>query len=270
LAATGSYSGTITWNTGTTNMGVLHALQLTRRASGAPNTFLGYARSSSTTLTDQTAATINLNFTAVTSTATLTGTLNGPAGYPSPAITLFQQFGDTQAALWQNTTTNTVDATFPLIAAAGGTSLFASTSLDGGSSQFVQPLTGTVALDFTMPAAAVLGAPAASETGVTTSTHFTWTSAPATINEVNIDASTAGLASYRIFTTTSDVTIPVVAELTLPANQAFGWSVSAYGPNRSIDEAAAANELESVSSFDYQGPAHAKTSSPNRNFTSAP
>jgi hypothetical protein len=206
----------------------------------------------------------------VTSTATLTGTVTGPAGYPSTAITLFQQFGDQQAALWQNTTTTTVDATFPLIAAAGGTSLFASSSLNGGTSQFVQPLTATVALDFTMPAAAVLDMPAVDAPGVTTSTHFSWTSALSTINEVNITANTASLAAYKIFTTASDVTIPVVPELALPANQAFNWSVSAYGPNASIDESAAANELESVSSSDYQGAAHAKTFSPARSFTSAP
>jgi hypothetical protein len=46
--------------------------------------------------------------------------------------------------------------------------------------------------------------------------------------------------------------------------------VNAYGPNANIDEAAAAKELESVSSSDYQGAAHAKTFSPSRGFTSAP
>jgi len=66
------------------------------------------------------------------------------------------------------------------------------------------------------------------------------------------------------------VTIPVVPELTLPANQSFSWRVVAYGPNANIDEAAASNELESVSSSDYQGPPHAQTSTASRAFTSAP
>ena len=250
LDPSGTYSGSISWSSGSTNQGVLHALQLTRRASGAPNTFLGYAKSGQVTLTSGTAATINLGFASVNSTATLTGTVNGPSGYPSPLISLMQQFGSTQAALWTTTTTTTVDATFPLIAAAGGNSLFASTSLNGGTSTFVQPLTATVAVNFPMPAAAVLALPADAATGVTTATHFTWTSAASTINELDISTGTPTKAAYKIFTTSSDVTIPVVPELALPANQTFSWQVVAYGPNATIDEAAAANELESVSSTD--------------------
>lgn len=271
LSPAGTYSGTASWSSGgSTNQGFLHALQLTRKPSGAPDTFLGYARSGQITLTDGSPATINLAFASVNSTATLTGTVNGPTGYPSPSISLIQQFGATQVALWQTTTTTTVDATFPLIAAAGGTSLFASASLDGGSSTFVQPLTSTVAVSFTMPAAAVLTLPADAATAVTTSTHFTWTSAASTINEVNVTTGTPTHAAYKIFTTASDVTIPVIPELALPANQSFSWRVVAYGPNTTIDEAATANELESVTSADYSGPAHAQTFSTFRSFTSAP
>jgi hypothetical protein len=269
LNANGTYSGTASWNSGDST-GNLHALQLTRKPSGAPNTFLGYARSGQITLTSGTPATINLAFAAVNSTANLTGTVSGPAGYPGPSITLFQQFGVTQAALWTTNATTTVDATFPLIAQAGGTALFASTSIATGTSTFVQPLTATVAVNFTMPAAAVLDMPADTATGITTSTHFTWASAAATINEVNVSTGGASRASYKIFTTASDVTIPVVPELTLPANQQFSWRVVAYGPNAGIDEAAASNELEAVSSSDYQGAAHAQTFSSFRTFTSAP
>jgi hypothetical protein len=110
LSSTGTYSGTISWSSGNTDQGVLHALQLTRRPSGAPNTFLGYAKSGQVTLTDGTPATINLAFASVNSTAALTGTVNGPVGYPSPSISLIQQFGATQATLWQTTTTTTVPA----------------------------------------------------------------------------------------------------------------------------------------------------------------
>jgi hypothetical protein len=268
----GTYSATIQWRNGdSTNGGTLHALQLTRKASGAPNTFIGYARTTPPALSDGMAATINLAAAPVNSTATLSGTINGPGGaYPSPSISLFQQFGTTQAALWTTSTTTTVDATFPLIAAAGGTSLFATVTDGTGTSTFVQPLTATVTVSFAMPPAAVLDAPADMATGVTTSTHFTWTSAPSTINEVNVTTSTPTRAAYKIFTTTSDVTLPVVPELTLPANQSFSWRVVAYGPNASIDEAAASKELEAVSSSDYQGSPHAQTFTTFRAFTSAP
>ena len=269
LAANGTYSGNITWTSGSTNQGFLHALQLTRKPSGAPNTFLGYARSAQVTLTDGSPATINLGFAAVNSTAALTGTVTGPAGYPSPTISLMQQFGTTQAALWQTMTT-TVDATFPLIAAAGGNSLFATTTLNDGTSQFVQPLTATVDVNFAMPAAAVLDQPADAATSITTTTHFKWASAASTINELNISTGSPNRAAYKVFTTGSDVTVPVVPELAFPPNQSFSWRVIAYGPNASIDEAAAANELEPVSSADYAGPAHAQTFSASRSFTSAP
>jgi len=270
LASNGTYSGAVSWSSGNTNQGFLHALQFTRKPSGAPDTFLGYARSPQVTLTSGTPATINLAFSAVTSTAKLTGTVNGPSGYPTPSVTLYQQFGATQAALWPTSTTTTVDATFPLIAAAGGTALYAQTTLNGGTSTFVQPLTQTVAVNFTMPAAAVLNQPADAATGVTTSTHFTWTSAPSTINELDISTGTPTRAAYRIFTTASDVTIPVIPELALPANQSFSWSIVGYGPNASINEAAASSDLESVSTTDYSGPAHAQTFTAGRTFTSAP
>lgn len=273
LNSDGTYSATVQWRSGTMNTGFLHALQMTRKPSGAPNTFLGYAKTpGAIILMGGTAATINLTATPVNSTANLTGTLNGPGGnYPMPSISLFQQFGTTQAALWSTNTTNTVDATFPLIAASG-TSVFASVALDDGSgtSSFVQPLTASVAVNFTMPAAAVLDAPADTATGVTTSTHFTWTSAASTINEVNLTTSDPIRAAFKIFTTASDVTIPVVPELTLPSNQSFSWRVVAYGPNANINEAAASSELESVTSADYQGSAHAQTFTGFRTFTSAP
>jgi len=95
-------------------------------------------------------------------------------------------------------------------------------------------------------------------------------SALSTINELNLSTSTPNRAAYKVFTTASEVTIPVVPELALPANQTFSWQVVAYGPNATVDEAAAANELEAVSSADYAGPAHAQTFSASRTFTSAP
>jgi hypothetical protein len=272
LNTDGTYSGIIRWSSGTDNAGVLHALQFTRKPSGAPNTFVGYARSAQTTARDGVTTTINLAATSVTSTAMLSGTITGPSRYPMPSISLVQQFGTTQAVLWTTSATSTVDATFPVIAAAGGTSLFASVSAaDGsGTSSFVQPLTGTAAVNFAMPAAAILGMPADAATGVATFTHFTWISAPSMINELNISTLGTNRASYRIFTMASDATIPVIPELTFPANQDFSWHLNGYGPNASIDDAAAASELETASSSDFQGPPHAFTATANRAFHSAP
>lgn len=271
LNSNGTFSGNAVWSSGTTNQGNLFAVQLTRKASGAPDAFLGFAKSATTTLTDDQAATINLAFGPVNSTATVTGTLNGPAGYDAPSISLMQEFGPTQASLWTTNTTTTVDATFPLIAAAGGNSLYASASVaSGGTSYFVQPLTATTTVNFTMPAAAVLTLPPDTQAGVTASTMFGWDAPDDVISQVSFTpTSTSGTSknTFVIFTTAKQISLPVIPNHAIPAGQSYTWRVTGYGPNTTIDAAVSANELESVSSADYDGPAHASTFSTSRSFT---
>jgi hypothetical protein len=74
-------------------------------------------------------------------------------------------------------------------------------------------------------------------------------------------------ASFHIFTTNKQTTIPVIPELPLPAAKTFQWLIYGYGPNSSINDAAGANELEQVFSADFSGPAHAFTIAPTRSFT---
>jgi hypothetical protein len=263
LNTNGTFSGTASWCSGTTSSGNVHAIQLTRKANGAPNTFLGYARTAATYTNGQ-AATTNLTFSAIGSSATITGTLNGPAGLPTPTVQLVQQFGTTQESLWTAQTT-TIDASFPLIAAAGGNALYASTMMSGvGTSSFVQPLTGTATVNFTMPAPPVQTMPANAATGVTTTTMFAWTASTGVISQVFIGGSGA---AYWIFTTKMSTTIPVIPELALPGGTAMNWSIVSYAPTTSIDDAAVANELEGVTNADYGGPAHAVAYSVSRPFT---
>jgi hypothetical protein len=272
LAGNGSYSGTARWgsDSGNTSTGRVHAIQLTRKANGAPDTFLGHARTAQVTLTSgSSTANVALPFATVSSTATITGSVSAPPGYPDPTITLNQEFEGSYATLWESTTT-AIDAAFPLLASAGGNSLYARAALDGGFTEFVQPLTATATVDFILPAAAVLAQPADSATGVTTSTPFSWTAPVGVVSELNASASSAqGTArgSFRIFTTATQVNLPVIPELPLPSGQSYVWRVYGYGPSSSINDAAAANELEQVSATDYSGPAHAYTTSALRSFT---
>lgn len=270
LNSNGAISGTISWrNSSSTNQGELFGIQFTRKASGAPNTFLGHAKSTTTTVTDDQAALINLAFNTVNSTGTITGTVTNPAGYPAPGVKLVQEFGSTFASLWTADTT-AIDATIPLVPTLGGTALYAATSLDGGSSEFIQPLTGTATVSFTMPAAAVPSTPTDEATGVTTATVFAWTAPNNVVSEANITTtSTQGTAkaTYRVFTANTQITIPVIPELPLPAAQSFNWRVHGYAPTTSVNDAAAANELETVTQGDFQGPAHAYTSSLLQQFT---
>jgi hypothetical protein len=257
-------TGTAYWRSGTTNTGNLYALQFTRKATDAPDTYLGFAKSGNKTLTGGQADTIALTFGPVSSTATLTGTLTQPAGYPAATISLRQEFGPESEDLWTTTTTNTVDATIPLISAAGGTNLNATSTLNGGVSEYVYPLTTNTVVNFTMPAAAVLTNPAANATGVTTATPFMWTPGTNTVSELNISG---GLRNYHIYTTASQLTIPVLTEAPLPSGQTLTWRVYGYGPHSSVNDAAAGNELEQVSATDFQGPEHAFTTSPARSFS---
>lgn len=260
-------TGTAGWASGNTSTGQLYALQFTKKASGAPDTYLAFARSAQKTLTDGTPDTIPLAFTTVGSVATLTGTVTGPAGFPAPTISLRQEFGPTSKDLWSTTTTTTVDATIPLIANAGGTNLYVSVTQNSSSSSYVHPLTGNTTVNFTMPAPAVITSPAADATGVTNATPFTWTPGTDTISEVIITTTGATRTRYRIFTTAGQITIPMIPEAPLPGGQTYTWSVDGYGPYTSVNEAAAANELETTTSLDFSGPAHAWTRTPNRGFT---
>lgn len=266
LNSNGTYSGNAGWTSGSTSTGFLHALQLTRKANGAPNTFLGYSRSASTTLTNGQAATINLNFTTVNSVATVTGTVTSPAGYPDPRVQLVQQFGTSQKPLW-DTMTTAIDAAFPTgLALAGDTSLFVqSTGPNGGNSYFTQPLTATTTVTFAMPEAAEVSMPAANATGVTTATPFEWTAPANVVSDVWINSNNS--ASFHIFTTNKQTTIPVIPELPLPSAKSFTWQIYGYGPNASINDAAGPNELEQAFSADFSGAAHAFTVSQSRSFT---
>jgi hypothetical protein len=263
LNTNGSYSGTADWCSGNTSTGSIHALQITKKANGAPATFLGYAKSNTATLTSGGSSSIPLTFSAVASSGTIMGTLNGPPGGPTPTVQLNQQFGNTNQSLWSATTT-AIDAAFPILASAGGTSLYASTSQTGvGSSYFVQPLTATATINFTMPAPAVHLTPAAAATGVNAQTAFTFTPATNAVSFVSISGTGA---IFRIYTIKDNFTLPVVPEMTLPAATNFSWSITSYAP-AVIDDAAASSELEGVNQFDYTGPAHAMSSSVSRSFT---
>lgn len=265
LNTNGTYSGTASWCSGNTSTGSLHALQYTKKANGAPNGFLGYAKSGTVTYTSGSAAVTNLVFTAVGQMATVSGTLNGPPSGPMPNVLLYQQFGNTAEVLWNAPTTTAIDANFPIIATAGGSSLYASTNQAGvGQSYFVQPLTATTTLNFTMPAPATLTMPVDAATGVNTTTTFSWMPAAGAVSQISVSGSTA---QFRIFTTKGMTSIPVIPELPLPSGAAMNWSVTSYTPTMSINDAAGANELKSVSSNEYTGPAHAVSFSVGRTFT---
>jgi hypothetical protein len=248
----------------TTRTGTLFGLQYTTGSNGAPNGYLGFGQSNATITANTTTFSVNVNFLPVTATAALTGTIKPPAGFPAPALTLTQQFGNTSHPLWQ-ATTQTVSATIPVIT-AGKSALFATTTSGGATVGFVHPaLAATTNVSFDLPAPAVQIAPFDGAASITTSSPFEILAPAGVIHTVNISAS--GKAIYQVITTSTTFTIPSVPEVPLPGAQSFSWSVNGFGPATSVDDAASAAGLESVSTADFVGPRHFFTSSPSRAFT---
>lgn len=263
LNTNGSFSGTASWCSGNTSSGSLEALQFTKKGNGAPDTFLGYAKTTLSLTNGSPRTNVGLVFTAVNSTGTIQGTLNGPSGLPTPSVELVQQFSGRSRQLWTANTT-AIDAAFPIIASAGGTTLYASSSMSGvGSSYFVHPLTATATLDFTMPAPALLMMPADAATGVTTQTMFEWTASPGVISQVYMSGTGA---AFYIYTTSNSTTIPVVPELALPAATSFSWSITSFAPAASTNDAAGTDALRTAG-YEFTGALHAHSNSVSRSFT---
>jgi hypothetical protein len=262
-----AYTAGVGLGTADSASGNVYALQLTRKASGAPDSYLGFAKSGTVTFSKDTTTAVNLNAATVNSTFTLSGAVTAPAGYDAPNISLNQEFGTTTRPLWGTNETTTVDAKVPVIAAAGGTNLYVSAIMGAATSYYTHPLAGDTTVDFSMYPAAVITAPADAATGVTVTTPFMWTPAPGTISRLALSSNTPTKVTYYVYTAGSEITIPELTEAALPPGQTFSWSISGYGPYTSVDEAASTNELEDASPSDVQGPAHAYTSSGYRSFT---
>ena len=268
------YSLTASWSpAASTKAGTLYGFQFSKKATGAPDVFTGFGSSGQVTLTQNTASLINLSMPAPT-TAALTGTITAPAGFPNPTIQLNQQIGTGTVNLWNSSPTTAADATIPVIA-SGKSAMAATSTLDGATTQFVHPsINAATSVAFALPAPAVQTAPVNAATGVTTTTPFTWSPTPMTVYELNIGSTTvqgSAKARFQVFTTTPMATIPQVPELVLPSNQSFTWFVNGYGPNVSIDDAASATGLLTVSATDYTNTVvHSFTNSTDRTLTSAP
>jgi hypothetical protein len=270
--APSSYSFTASWPKAATRAGTLYGFQFSKKATGAPDVFTGYASSGQVTISENTTNTVNLTMSAP-ATAALTGSITAPAGFPNPTITLTQQIGASNSLVLWTATTTAAAATIPLVS-AGKAAMFATATLNNATISFVHPaLAAATDITFALPAPSTQNAPLDQAVGVTATTQFTWTPAQNTVYEVTFATTTtqgSAKARYQLYTTSSNVKPPVVPELALPSNQSFTWAVNGYGPNTSINDAASATGLESVSSADFDGARHWFTNSTDRAFTTSP
>lgn|GEM_PF-3423332 len=277
ITGTSAYSVTASWASvrGTAVTGTLFGFQFaTDPVTLAPTGFTGYASLPGVAVdsSDMISPVANLAMTAP-ATAALTGMITTPAGFPKPNISLTQQLGTAgSVVLWNaNATTNVANSVIPLVG-AGKAALFASAALDGATTQFVNPgLAAATDVTFALPAPSAPTAPLNAATNVTSTTPFTWSATDGAVYEVVMSA-TGGPAKalFQLYTTSATGKLPVVPELALPLNQAFTWQVNGFGPNASINDAAASAALESVSTADFDGALHWTTTGTSRTFTSAP
>jgi hypothetical protein len=271
---TGAYSFVASWTGGATITSTLYGFQFaTDAVTGAPSGFTGYASLGVADIAASGTSTANLVMQAP-ATATLTGAITSPSGFPNPDITLTQQLGASGSVpLWQTTTpTTNAHAVIPLVG-AGKAALFATATLGGANTRFVHPaLAATTDVTFALPSPAVPSAPLDTAMGITAATDFTWSATPDAIYEViaGTPSDAPVPAAFQLYTTSATGKIPVVPELALPLNQSFSWHVNAYGPNASIDAVASTAGLEFVSQADFDGALHWTTTGISRAFTSAP
>lgn len=263
LDANGGYSFTTSGLNffNATTPGTLYGLQLTRGTLGAPTGYPGYGSTAGVANKGGT-ATINLAFSAVT-TADITGTISQPAGFPSPTLTLTQQFGSGSAELWSAQTTAAASK-IPVIA-AGKSAMHAISTSGGRETQVVFPaINANADVTYAMPVPPLQTGPANNATGITSSTPIEFSTIPMTLYEVRIES---GSAHYVVYTDSGSITIPTVSELPVPTGTAFTWKVFGWGPYGNINLAADENPLEFVFKADFDGGIHHTVAAPARNFT---
>ena len=171
----------------------------------------------------------------MTQTGALSGTITGPAGFPPPSLTLYQQFGHNGAPLgnWSGTGTTTSAATSIPLIPAGKSCLYATTSINGmytPTTTYIYPaLAAATNVGYTLAAPATQLTPADGAAGVTSTTQFSWQPPAESVSKIFFADGIFYTVGITLFTSGTTATIPVVPEAPLPAHQ-LSWMVSNFGP----------------------------------------
>jgi hypothetical protein len=242
-----TFSKKLTWDGDDTISATIHVLETERDAQDLPMAYPGYGRLDLLAVTsgvDKPNQALALN---PVGTGSVAGSVAGLAGYQVGA-SLFIHF-DAGAFVSPGTQpAGAAGAAVPFsflspdIAGTTLTVLAAGTTAGGALGvrvyKTVKATESGVAI--TLPAAAAPTTPAEGATGVARAAAFAWTPVAKAVYIANV---TAGGVAHFIYTTQSTATVPDLSAfgglgaLALPASTAGTWSVAAYGPVTSIDEA---------------------------------
>jgi hypothetical protein len=268
ISPAGAYAFTSSWPQAPTRTGNMCALQWSLKPSGAPDTFTGYGQTAKT-LTASMAATVNVTLGGV-STATVTGMITAPAGFPTPTLTLTTQLSSVAYVLW-TATANAIDAGIPIHAGDDSTVYAITTAANGSQIEYVLPeLVSDTDASFQLPAPPALMAPSDAATGVGATTTFSIGTVPSSVSAFTFASTSSTKQNFRIVTSASQIKLPVIPELPTLANNPYTWRALAFGPYSSVNDAATPAGLGFISSSTMTGTVHFEATSATRSFTTAP
>ncbi len=266
----GAYSFEARWdNNSYMKTGAVHALQWATKPSGAPDTFVGYGKTTPTTLTGSGSAT-SLDITlAPPMTAAVSGQVMPPPGFTTPQITLVQRLGNAELPLWV-TTTQQVDATVPV--SAGPSAIIAKTVFGQSESVYVRPeITGNTNVSAHMLAPAIQGEPADAATGVKPMmTTFSWSAPPGTVSLVYLRSEACCPTDFYIITDKTSITLPAIQIWPIHPNTPFTWFVESYGPATSVNDMATEAAARRIGKPALQGAPYKYARSLSRTLTTGP
>jgi len=252
---TGSYSPTIQWLGPASTTGTLYALQVHTDA-GLPVDYPGYGTLSNVSVQDMGVYTgQNIGLAPVTPGA-VSGTLGPPSGYNvllqtmsllvAPSVNMRIVFQPTPSASFAFNTP-----------AIPGTSLtvgaYARSAIrELAYAQKANLPPNDFGFVINIPASPTILTPAASATGVTLATPFSWTPYPNGVYLLAINSQSAA-ASFYVVTASRSATIPDLADagLPLPPSAQYYWQVIGYGPLNTVNAFAGPGGLSQLNFVDY-------------------
>ena len=254
------YTLNIPWSTAANALdGSVHALQWTQGTDGLL-VFKGYGVRSGVRVSDsETTNNVDVAMTAPIASS-VAGTIVAPSGVQADRTSISIDWSDNASISLasKSGTTTSFDWVFP--SGTGGT---ASVTVSGHAAlgEFVLRRTGGIAAGTTnasiaLPTPVSPLSPANAETGVGTSTDFSWTALSSTISILIVQGSSGTRTpSLAVFTAGSTARIPDLSAqgLGLPAMSSFQWHVVGVGPHPTLDSAAGPTSIIPSGTDLFQG-----------------
>jgi len=258
FVASNPYSMQAAWIGPTTTTGTVHALQWQADGGTVPTSFTGYASQTGVSVSSGGNVAADLVMSAPP-VSTVGGTIR-----IDPSLLYFGQSisitfpdaprivlgGDAPSGTFSYLVPNVGGATASLIAQA----ISSASNVSDLQMAGIPPGTTNLVVDLAAPPTPV--APADLATDIATTTVFTWTGMPGTVNLFGVRGrGTTPSPSYYVVTSGTSARIPDLAAqgLGLPPAAAYSWNVNTYGPLTSVDELAGAASTYLSGSGSYFG-----------------